>query len=237
MLSDQGQVVPQDILDGIESRRAARESALHDLKAMTKEERLEACRAFVNATLERGDNLFVIVYPPWSRSPWREDGKSVSVATVHIDSDAPYTKPAPALYSHDFTHAERIAILRPMGKVDDWREKVPKPIVALTEDDAYHENETYEQTAGERLNKARLALGMDIETFYAPAGMTMKTAIKWEEGGIPRLRVGERRLKAIAEAHGIPLEWLTCIDRLNAEYYRHKAEKKAAAETCGGGAS
>jgi hypothetical protein len=58
--------------------------------------------------------------------------------------------------------------------------------------------------------------------------MTMKTAIKWEGGGIPRLRVGERRIKAIAEAHGIPLEWLTCLDRLNADYYRHKAEKETA---------
>jgi hypothetical protein len=230
MMNDQ---VPQDILDWQENRHTARERALRELKAMTKEQRLEACRAFVSATLERGDDLNVTFYPPWS--PWKRekrDGKSASVAITHIDSDAPYTKPEPPLYAHDFTRDELVAILRPMGKVDDWRDKVPQPICALissSKDDAGTKDETYEQLAGGRLNKARLALEMDIKTFYAPSGMTMKTAIKWEGGGIPRLRVGERRIKAIAEAYGIPLEWLTCMDRLNANYYRHKAEKEAAA--------
>jgi hypothetical protein len=172
MTNDQ---VPQDILNRIESRRAKRERPLCELKAMTKEERLEACRAFVSATLERGDNLVVVFYPPWSR--WAKDGECIRGHIYGSSGSPDRSKPEPALNFQDFTRDELVAILKPMGKVDDWRDKVQQSIVALIstwnswEDDAGTKDETYEQTAGKRLNKARLALGMDINSFYAPAGM------------------------------------------------------------------
>ncbi len=75
------------------------------------------------------------------------------------------------------------------------------------------------------------ALALDVETFYAPAGMTKKTALKWESGDILShfISLGERRFKALSEAHGIPVEWLLCWDLLNAKYYNWKAEQEAAA--------
>ena len=61
--------------------------------------------------------------------------------------------------------------------------------------------------------------------------MTKKTALKWESGNIPShfIAFGERRFKALSEAHGIPVEWLLCWDFLNANYCNRKAEREAEA--------
>ncbi len=65
---------------------------------------------------------------------------------------------------------------------------------------------TYGMLAGERLKGARLAAGIGIDHFFAPAGLTKNTAMQWEDGNIPSqfLPFGERRFKAISKAHRIP---------------------------------
>ena len=59
--------------------------------------------------------------------------------------------------------------------------------------------------------------------------MTKKTALKWESGAVPsRFFVrGERRFKALSEAHGIPIHWLMSMDLFDV---RFKAIKEAAEE-------
>jgi len=112
----------------------------------------------------------------------------------------------------DFTTEELVTVLEPLGKVYRWQDKMP-----LNFRFARHslDDRTPEQIVGHRLKQAREALGMDIETFYAPASMTKKTALKWEAGTIAShfIAFGERRFKALAEAHGIPEWWLLYHDR------------------------
>jgi hypothetical protein len=220
--------VPQDLLDRWERERATRERAVRELEAMTPEERLEACQAFVNATLERGDDLVVAYYPPWINNGEGMHGKLNG--TLNEDSCA---GPEPVLCFRDFSRQELVTILKSLGKVRDWRETLPAPTVTLISSwtgDPDIEDGSYGPIIGKLMKAARLALGMNMEAFYAPAGMTGKTALKWESGDIPEhfQSFGERRFKAISEAHNIPLEWLLCLDRLNADCRRRKAKKEAA---------
>jgi hypothetical protein len=68
----------------------------------------------------------------------------------------------------------------PLGAVHDWRDKMPWHFG----DGLFVDRRPFGEIIGGRLKEAREALGMDVATFYAPAGMTDKTAKKWEAGKI-----------------------------------------------------
>ncbi|MGA7325776.1 MAG: helix-turn-helix transcriptional regulator [Rhodomicrobium sp.] len=179
---------------------------MDDLKAMSKEERLEACRAYVNAVLETGDDLDLAFYPHWMSEGRTMFGRSYGYANNG--------KPGPKHHSDDFTLEELISVLEPLGKVHDLRKSMPWN---FRENWNSAKDFPLSEAVGKRLKKAREALALDIETFYAPSGMTRKTALKWETGDIPSrfMTFGERRFEALSEAYGIPVEWLLCWDLLN----------------------
>jgi hypothetical protein len=176
------------------------------LAAMTKEERLEACRAYVEAVLARNDDLRVTFWPPWINEG--------HVMIGHFRGDTDHTKPHPKHYSGDFTRDELVAVLEPLGKVFRWQDKMPWEF--RFEKHAM-DTRSAAQIVGDRLEQARKALEMDIPTFYGPAGMMEKTALKWESGEIhSRFFAPHGRLKALSEAHSIPIEWLIYFDRFDA---------------------
>jgi hypothetical protein len=177
-----------------------------ELKAMTKEERLEACRAYVKATLERGEDLHVTFWPHWINEG--------HVMVGHSRGGPDHTKPYPKHYLDDFMRDELVAVLEPLGKVFRWQDKMPWEFGASRK--RAMDTRSAAQIVGDRLEEARRALEMDIPTFYGPAGMMEKTALKWESGEIhSRFIEPGGRLKALSEAHSIPIEWLIYFDRFD----------------------
>jgi len=166
-------------------------------------ERLEACRAYVQAVLDYGDDLDVTFRPKWMGG-----SRLVSIGR-HLNYEN-NGKPEPKAH-YDFTTEELVAVLGPLGKVHDWRDKMPWRFSCPAEN-----MQPLHDVVGRRLKEARQALELPVFAFYAPSGMTERTAKKWETGDIPGrfIAVGERRFEALSEAHGIPLAWLLNIDRL-----------------------
>jgi hypothetical protein len=68
-----------------------------------------------------------------------------------------------------FTTEELVAALEPLGKVHDWRHKMPWHFRGSPANPR-----PFGEIIGERLREAREALGMDVATFYAPAAVRDK---------------------------------------------------------------
>jgi hypothetical protein len=188
---------------------------------MTSEERLEACRAWVQAVLNYGDDLSLVFHPPWM------DNGSVGIHRSFGYANT--AQPRPPLNT-DFTRDELFAILQPLGKVRDLRDKMPWHFKM-----PWHysglKDVSPSKIAGARLKEARRVLGLDVEAFYAPAGMLKKTALKWEAGDIASrfISFGDRRFEALSEAHSIPLWWLLATDLFEARFNAAQTSKEAAA--------
>ena len=108
--------VPLEI-DERKVRRLEHDQAVRELKAMTKKQRLEACRSFVETVRARNNDVYVSFYPPWMH-----EGK-VMVGQTCGDTD--HTKPEPKYYFHDFTVEELVAVLDPLGNVHRLQDKMP----------------------------------------------------------------------------------------------------------------
>jgi hypothetical protein len=82
----------------------------------TSEQRLEACRTWVQAVLDYGDDLGITFDPKWMDGGcvliWRSNGYANN------------GQPEPP-HRHDFTRDELLAVLQPLGKVRDLRDKMP----------------------------------------------------------------------------------------------------------------
>ena len=185
-------------------------------KAEPDTERLEACRAYVQSVVDSGDDISIVLNPAWLK---RHGGKAMIYFHIGVGDrkdDAP-----PPSRDHDFSAQEFVAVLEPLGKVHDWRKLWPWNFGNSAVD-----RRPFGEIIGERLKEAREALGMDFAAFYGPAGMTEKTAEKWEGGQIAgRFQtLGERRFKALSEAHGIPELWLHALDQLDKRWAEDRKE-------------
>ena len=72
-------------------------------------------------------------------------------------------------HSQKFTTEELVAALEPLGKVHDWRHKMPWHFRGSPANPR-----PFGEIISERLREAREALGMDVATFYAPAAVRDK---------------------------------------------------------------
>lgn len=169
------------------------------------EERLEACRAYVQAVVNSGDDISIILNPAWFK---RHGGKAQIYFHVGVGDRK---GDAPPARDRDFSVQEFVAVLDPLGKVHDWRDKMPWHF----RDGNYVDRRPPAEIIGDRLKEAREALGLNVFAFYVSAGMTEKTGKKWEAGQIASrfICVGERRFKALSEAHGISEPWLLALDQ------------------------
>jgi hypothetical protein len=166
----------------------------------TKKQRLKACRAYVQAVLDYGDDLDIVFHPKWM-------GNGGGAWSGRIMGYANNGKPEPS-HCHDFTFDELLAVLEPLGKVRDFRNMMPWD---------YQENPGICTTEAilERLQKAREALGLDLVAFYAPTGLTLRTIKKWEAGKRRFVSAfGDKPIVALCKAHGINEFWLICGGKL-----------------------
>jgi hypothetical protein len=176
----------------------------------TKKQRLKACRAYVQAVLVYGDDLDIVFYPKWMNDG---SGRAWFRRMLGYANNGKPEVP----HCHDFTFDELLAVLEPLGKVRDLRDKMPWD---------YQENPGICTTEAilERLKKARQALGLDLAAFYAPTGLTPRTVEKWEAGKRRFVSAfGDKPIVALCNAHGINEFWLICGGKLPGDERKENA--------------
>lgn len=64
---------------------------------------------------------------------------------------------------------------------------------------------TYDNIA-RRLKQAREALGLDMERFYGPAGISKRSALAYEKGKLPKKSL--RSLDRVCAVNHVPFHWI-----------------------------
>jgi hypothetical protein len=154
---------------------------------------LQQAREWVEKAIASGRDPQIVIYPPWMKRKYRK----TFIQRIGID---PATDPGEWPVE---LNAEIAQVLEEAGRVNDWRGEMPWNF-QIAPDDCSAE------AVAARLKLARETLGFDLNTFYAPTGLTLQTAKRWEGGKREFRYLGEKPVTALCKAHGINEFWLLC---------------------------